>query len=136
MGVFFTLTRSITIQEVTGCNPLIFLDEYILEPVYCPIIKAGTVNTRVTISKPVPAANRNKMIKATGICIANKNCKENLRTLARQYPKGILIMNVINVSNRIFIFEQKFKSELRKKLMMRKIQKPSPLERVWVRLPF
>jgi len=66
-------------------------------------MKDGTVKRRVTTSKPVPAANRNKIIKATGICIASKNCKENLRTFALQYPNGILIMNANNVRKIMFI---------------------------------
>lgn len=108
--LLFTRTRSITKQEVRGTNFLSFRNKYILDPIYCPITKAGTVKRRVVNSKPVPAANRNKMIKATGICIARRNCKENLRTFALQYPNGILIIKVNNVNKRIFIPKNKTRS--------------------------
>jgi hypothetical protein len=79
-------------------------------------------------SNPVPESNRNKIINATGICIARKNCSEYLRTFAPQYPKGIFMINVKTVSKRIFILEQNYKIKLRKKYMMNNIQKPPPSE--------
>jgi hypothetical protein len=99
----------INFHEVRGTSSLSFRNKYILEPAYCPIIKDGTVKRRVIISKPVPAANRNKMIKATGICIASKNCKENFRTFTRQYPKGIFMISTKRDRKTIFIMQQNIK---------------------------
>jgi hypothetical protein len=75
------------------------------------------VKNSVIGSNPVPESNRNKIISKTGRCIARKNCKENFLTFVRQYPKGILIINVNNVSRRMFILNKISLSELSEKFL-------------------
>jgi len=101
-------------HEVSGTASLCFLNEYIFDPANCPKKKAGTVKKSVSNSNPVSVRIRNKIINATGICIARKNCNENLRTFDRQYPNGILIINAKIVSKRIFICNKILKPNLGK----------------------
>ncbi len=72
-------------------------------PIVCPKKNAITKKTKVNHANPTWTNIRSVITKSTGICTANIHCKENFLTLARQYPKGMFIINTARLKIRSLV---------------------------------